>query len=76
MSESLIVIIVLVALLVWREAMHYIQVQKLINKLMSRNYHEYETAMGYNKPKEKEKPVVEDDAFLDEEIGVLKDYTG
>jgi hypothetical protein len=43
--------VILLLFIVAREAMHQFTVHKLLNKLMSRNYHEYESAKEIYQPK-------------------------
>jgi len=71
--EYLIVIGLLSGLIVWREIAHQAMVQKLINKLMSRNYHEYQSAQTAYSAKESESNG--EDIEPDADMGVLGDYT-
>lgn len=61
----------LLAFIIVREAMHQFTTQKLVNKLMSRNYHEYEAGKEVYKPKIKLPRQDE----LAEDLGVLGDST-
>lgn len=57
MSSELFVIIVLLVYILVKEVFYYTQLQKLVNKLMSRSYFEYEQAEAINAPPPKEKEI-------------------
>jgi len=58
----------LLACMMIREAYFLIQIQKLLNKAMSRSYHEYQLAQTLKKPRELVR--VEED--LPEDLGALQ----
>lgn len=45
-------ILILAAILVWREHFHAKTQAELLNKLMSRNYHEYQVSQKVGKPEQ------------------------
>lgn len=61
----------LLAFIIVREAMHQFTTQKLVNKLMSRNYHEYEAGKEVYKPKIK----LSKQSEVPEDLGVLGDQS-
>lgn len=65
--------IVIIGLLVYtltREAIYLYSMHKLVNKLMSRNYHEYKSAEEVYKPKQAQMPV----ESPIEGIGIMDDF--
>jgi len=62
---------ILLAFIIIREAMHQFAIQKLLNKLMSRNYHEYEAGKEAYKPQIK----IARREEIPEDLGVLSDST-
>lgn len=52
MSNELLCIIVLFVYTLIREVVFWYNTQKLLNKIMSRNYHEYTSAQEIYKPKD------------------------
>jgi len=65
MMEYELLVYGLLAFILAREAMHYVTVQKLINKLMSRNFAEYATIAH---PKTKTEPQIRPDTSPDEDL--------
>lgn len=65
------VAVILLALLISQQCFYMFNLQKLLNKLMSRNYHEYESAT-----KTFEAPKMQSDQAPSEDLGVLSDING
>lgn len=58
-----------------REIIFYITFQKLVNKLMSRNFYEYNQSLDVNKPRTGKKVELKESEGPDE-LGILTDYAG
>lgn len=63
--------VTLLTLLIGQQCFYMFNLQKLLNKLMSRNYHEYESAT-----KPFEAPRMRSDQAPSEDLGVLSDING
>lgn len=60
------IVFALVTLLVWRELFHAKIQSDLLNKLMSRNYHEYQVAQSVGQPKpEFQAPMIDENDIED-----------
>lgn len=73
-QESQFIIFILVALLVFREIYHSIQMSRLIDKLMSRSYTEYQQAKSAPFGL-REKLNVKLPTALDEDLGSLSEFS-
>lgn len=65
----------LFAVILIQQVWHHYTIQKLINKLMSRNYHEYQLAENVNKSLNSENKFISSaDGDIPEDLGVLQGF--
>jgi hypothetical protein len=73
MDVSIITIICLFLLNAFSTAAWMIHSQKLVNKLMSRDFHEYQVAEGVTQERKQKPPLKEEDLYEVNDFGPLND---
>jgi hypothetical protein len=68
------IVIFLLGFTIIREAIFYYQLNKLVNKIMSKSFYEYKQATQLDKPLEKK--TIKIDPSFNEDMGVLGDING